>query len=393
MSDEDEWFREYEAERARAEALRQAAAPLVEPATRFGAALYRAVCSDAPADNQFLSPLSVHMALAMCLEGAAGETRRELERALHLEEPGSRLAYRQGVRAWLAARPGPGLSLANALFSRQGLELDDTYRRILLDVFAAAVHPLDFGRPEDACALVNAWAARKTRGMISELLTPRMLRADLLLILANAVYFKSAWERPFDPERTEAGLFHADSGTDVPADFMHGTLEAQYYEDPQCQLLKLFYQDTFALLIALPRAGHALPELEKRVTSGEELPYLGSRRVAVFLPRFKMSSSYALQQPLSRLGVHRLFRNDAQLGPMLPREPRTKLDEALHVARLVVDEEGSEAVAATMLLAVACAAPSRQSIPVFRADRPFHFQIRDAVTGLPLFLGRLLQPG
>lgn len=368
--------------------------------TAFALDLYRRV--GAAPGNAFFSPFSIAAALAMAWEGARGETARQMARVLHLSggEEDVHAGFRALDRRVAALRSGGKVELfiANSLWPQAGTPLRPAYLSLLSDVYGAVTSTVDYrSSPDAARKEINRWVGEKTRSRIRDLLPPDSLRRDTRLVLANAIYFKGRWEKPFEKKRTADALFHVREGKSVPAPFMHGTAPAGYLEVADAQILLLPYEgDGLFLAVLLPRATDGLPALEARLTApllGEWLSAAGRGRqaVEVFLPRFRMDAGFRLKATLASLGMTDAFDPARADFSGMTSDPRGLcIDEGFHKAFVDVNEEGTEAAAATGLVAVTASVPPPK--PVVRADHPFLFLIGDGVTGEILFLGRLADP-
>jgi serpin B len=365
----------------------------------FALDLYRRVGT--ASGNVFFSPFSVSEALAIAWEGARGETARQMARVLHVS--GRAEDVRAGFRALerrvasLGAGGNVELSVANSLWPQAGMPLRPGYLALLSDVFGASPSAVDYRHsPEAARREINRWVGEKTRDRIRDLLPPDSLRSDTRLVLANAIYFKGRWERPFDRKRTSDAPFHVREGRSVPAPFMHRTVLAGYLEVEDAQILCLPYEGGLFLAVLLPTATYGLPELEARLTApllGEWLSAAGRGRqaVEVVLPRFRMDSGFRLKAALASLGMTDAFDPArADFSGMTADPEGLCIDEGFHKAFVDVNEEGTEAAAATGVVAVPVSVPAPK--PVVRADHPFDFLIGDEVTGEIFFLGRLADP-
>lgn len=366
----------------------------------FALDFYRQV--GASPGNVFFSPFSISEALAMAWAGARGETARQMARVLHLSgrEEDSHAGFRALGRRVAALRAGGAveLSAANSLWPQAGTPLRPGYFALLSDFYGAAPSAVDYrSSPEAARGEINRWVGQKTQDRIRDLLPPDSLRRDTRLVLANAVFFKGRWEKPFEKKMTGDAPFHLREGKSVPAPFMHGTTPAGYLEIEEAQILLLPYEGGgLFLAVILPRATYGLSALEARLTAARLTKWLssaGSRRqaVEVFLPRFRIDAGLRLKAALASLGMTDAFDPArADFSGMTADPQGLCIGEGFHRAFVDVNEEGTEAAAATGLVAVPLSAPLPK--PLVRADHPFLFLIGDDVTGEMFFIGRLVDP-
>jgi serpin B len=376
-------------------------AAVVAATTGFAAALYGELAGEPEA--LFLSPSSIAAALAMTLAGARGETEAELAAALQLAVPPDRLhpAFGRMLEATRAA-VGVELATANAIWAQDGYALRPEYLAIVRETYRAAIEQVDFERAADqARGRINAWVEEQTRGRIRDLVPPGVLGAITRLVLVNAVYFKGAWADPFDRGATSDQPFHRLDGSSAKLPTMRRTGAYDLVEDADAQTIEIPYGDgSLAMVVVLPRRRDGLPALERALDGPwiarrlAKLDDAAPREVEVHLPRFRVEASFDLGGALQRLGARRAFdRTRADFSGMTGDPDGLFVSAVLHRAFVDVNEEGTEAAAATAVaMALAGMAPTRLRPPVFRADHPFLFLIRDRRTKLVLFLGRLLDP-
>ena len=329
--------------------------------------------------NLVWSPYSVASALGLAAAGARGGTYDELARALGAA-PGE-------LRLSEAAAPRDAeIAVANALWARDDLPVEDSYRRALAGFPGAAAHSAPFAAdPEGARHAVNADVAKTTRDLVKDLLPPGAITPDTFTVLVNALYLKIAWRKAFGEHATRPGTFHAPDGPrEVP--MMEQTERVQYAE-----------QDGWRL-VTLPAAGDVVadvllgPDDVAMPSPGTLSRLYGAVRpvkVTVTLPRFRAESALSLAVPLSRLGVVTAFTDDADFSGISAAPLR--VDEVAHKAVLDVDERGLEGAAATAVLMVP--AGMDLSTPVeFRADRPFLMIVRHPASEAVYFMARVAAP-
>jgi serpin B len=376
-----------------------AAAPAVAAADdAFGADLYEVLAEDS-ADVVF-SPASVASALRMALCGARGVTATELAGALHLD--GSPEAAAEGWRALSAvlrdvtAGGSVTFRAPNLLWVQSGLPLLPGFTAQLADVAAAAVADADFaGAPEAAREAINRVIAEQTEGKITGLLPPRAVDTATRLLLTSAIYLKAAWAEPFPGTATRDEPFFPD-GRDRPSltvPMMRGTATRAYRHGDGYQVVVLPYRgSSLAMAIVLPDG--PLAALRPKIAAGGLRGMLaGTARyqVTLSLPRFRLETAFDLVPVLRRLGVREAFTADADFSGITAAE-RLLISAVAHKAYVDVDEQGTEAAAATAVSfrpTAAFRAPPRVTMIV---DRPFLFAIIDSATSLPLFLGQVSRP-
>jgi len=352
--------------------------------------------------NLFLSPYSVSSALAMTWAGARGETAAEMAAALELP-PGWQTAPDEAHAAFAAfsgrlnAEGKPyAMAVANSLWGQKGYEFVPGFLALLARQYGAGLEQVDFAKnAEGARKTINAWVEKKTKDRIKDLIPPGTLQALTRLVLVNAIYFKGTWESPFEKRATRAAEFFVGAGRTVRVPTMRQTEHVRYAEAADAQAVELPYKGgDLAMVILLPKAKGGLAALEKGLTAetlAKRLEALEVENVAVSLPRFTMTWSAGLAKTLVAMGMARAFDGTKAdfTGINAGKEPFW-IAEVIHKAFVEVNEEGTEAAAATAVVMTGGAAPAE---PVeFRADHPFLFLIRDTTSGAILFMGRVADP-
>jgi serpin B len=366
----------------------------------FAADLYRsaALASGANA-NVILSPWGVGSLFGMLQTGARGDTARGMAAALRLgaDEPApeeTAAAFREARAALSAAtNANVALELSDSLWLAPGFSPSEDFLALVREAFDAEARTTPMG--ETGRTAINQFVSGKTHGRIPEVLSPGSLDDPFLrLVAVDTIYLKAKWQEPFDAAETQDRAFHADSG-DVQTPFMHGEREAEILDAPECAVLRLPYKGlSVEMLVFLPSPSNTVADVEA-LLGGPFLDRLAASpwqgKVSIALPKFEFDSSHDLKPILSAMGMDAAFSPlDADFSGIAPQ---LYLSAALQKANVTVDEEGTEAAAATVAIGKANSAwpPPPQPRP-FVADRPFLFLIREMDTGLVLFLGRVAKP-
>lgn len=356
--------------------------------------------------NLFISPYSISTALAMLYAGAKGETKSEMMSALHfdLPEPDLHAAFNATERA-LSGRedelyPGAGadqglkLSVVNAAFGRKGAEFHEPYLDTLAQHYGTGMFAADFeSDPEVVRTAINDWVLEQTNDRIEDLLPMDSLGRDTVLVLVNAIYFKASWLVPFDASLTAPGTFHAPGG-DVEAQMMKGDhAHDQYAEGDGWRALSLPYvSPDVRMAFVLPDEGR-FEEIEAGFDRAFLDDVLGKisrfSLTDVRIPRFKFEAEVKLKPVLQALGMKQAFELDADLSGIIGNPGDVMVDAVYHKAFVAIDEQGTEAAAATAAVAIPTSLPPPGT---FIADRPFLFLVYDQPTGQILFVGRVLDP-
>jgi len=359
----------------------------------------------AKSGNLAFSPASVMAALAMTYGGAAGHTRDEMARVLRLD-PGPEGATAVGKAfSEFTKKDGKGvvLRMANRLFGDARHEFEPEFLEATKTAFGAPFATMDFRTAYEPARLsINQWVASQTERKIRDLIPVGGVRPETRLVLVNAVYFLGKWQNAFDKKATRPDSFYLPSGSAKQVPMMHASGQRRYGEAPGVKLLELDYKDDdFAMLFVLPNARDGLGAVEASLSPevfGRWAGALHGATTDVVLPKFKIdpTESLSLSQPLNELGMQLAFdRAEADFSHMAKirtPEERLAIADVFHKAFVAVDEEGTEAAAAT---GVVMAVPTSTRPPqkkVFRADHPFLFFLRHKPTGLVLFMGRVVDP-
>lgn len=361
--------------------------------------------------NLFFSPYSLRTALAMTFAGAKGETATQMEQAVRLapKDETMHAAFAQTAKGLEPGEKGGyKLTVANSLWGQKGYRWLDPFLNITKTYYGGGPNEVDFVKAtEEARGTINAWVEDKTNQKIKDLIPKNGLDQLTRLVLVNAIWFKGEWLWPFEKAATKDESFYVNPTEKVTAPLMHRQGKGyRYAEADGVQILELPYQgDKLSMVVLLPQAKDGLTELEAMLTTEKLEAWMGrvgvpaAGKVDVYLPKFKMIwGTKEMKGFFTALGMTIPFEFgkadfSGMNGIAPPAVDALFIAEIFHKAFVEVNEEGTEAAAAT---AVAMVAPGLEAMPppppVFRADHPFVFLIRDKVSGSILFLGRLLNP-
>jgi serpin B len=373
---------------------------LVEGNTAFALDLY-ARLSGAPG-NLFFSPYSISTCLAMTYAGARGDTETQMARVLHFSKGDARLHSSFGeLQRQLddaAKQKGIQLDIANALWAQKGEPFLPAFLKIAKNDYQANVNQADFKTSADAVRReINRWVAQKTRDKIQDILSPGSLDDLTRLVLANAIYFKGTWASRFEKGATSPQLFHLSENSQVVRPLMHQVADASYIETNDLQAVELPYSgDELSMIILLPRQIDALGQLEQQLSPAfldSLLAQMKKQKVEIFLPRFKLESDFKLKDTLAKMGMPDAFVPPKADFSNIDGTNDLYISGVFHKAWAEITEEGTEAAAATIVVVEGRGIAKRPPPPpVFRADHPFIFLIRDTRSGSLLFVGRLADP-
>ncbi len=343
--------------------------------------------------NVFFSPYSISSALGMTWAGARGTTAEEMAKTLHFT-PETHAGLSALNRQLIGKKTGYQLSVANRLYAAKFVKLLEPFTTLAKDQYGAPVELVDFN--EDTRKRVNTWVEDQTNQRIKDLIPAGVFNPDTRLALINAIYFKGTWAKKFDKKETKTQpFFTGGKKKDVPLMFakLETSTRVRYGQTSDAQVLELPYQGgDVTMIIVLPTARDGLPALEKKLDSAtfdKLLKTLHSTEVDVWLPRFKVEQQLELGSTLASLGMPSAFSAGSADFTGMTAEKGLFISAIIHKAFVEVNEEGTEAAAAT---GVVMGIESVQQTASFRADHPFLFALRDSKSGALLFLGRLVEP-
>lgn len=371
-------------------------AAVVEGMNAFAFDLYGRLAA-ASDENVFLSPASISTALAMTYAGARGNTQSQMAAVLHLPERdvhegfGAMVDYLNA----LGEEEEFDLTMANALWGQRDYAFRPQFTELLEARYGAGLRLVDFrGETEAARVTINDWVEEQTNEKIQDLIPPGVLTALTRLVLTNAIYFHGNWQEQFDPDATRPMPFTTAAGKEVETPTMFQEARFRYADDATAQVLEMGYEGgDMAMTILLPKRKDGLPDLEKDLDAAAMRKWterLRSQQVKVYLPKFTMTTQFQLRSVLAAMGMPDAFNpKQADLSGM-DGTKELFIQEVVHKAFVDVNEEGTEAAAATGVIVGVTSVPP--PTPVFRADRPFLFLIRDTRSGAVLFVGRLNEP-
>ncbi|MEZ6139048.1 MAG: serpin family protein [Zavarzinella sp.] len=349
--------------------------------------------------NLFFSPYSIESALSMTAAGARGETLAEMVKVLQL--PAHPHAGFKEANASLispAQKKSHELAIANALWGATDIKWNNAFQQLTAENYGAGLIPTNFQQPEAARTIINQWVEKQTREKIKDLLPKGSIDASTAMVLTNAIYFKGTWMKPFEKRATIEAPFTTETGKKVEVPMMRQSLGALYRENDAYQVLELDYKgNEMSMVLVLPSKTFNITKLEKSAT-GDWLNQVTQnmrfeQTVQLKMPRFKLETNYRLNDPLQDMGMKLAFvAGKADFSGMHDTDEKLFISLVIHKAFVDVNEEGSEAAAATGVVMGRTSAAVPRPPKVFDANRPFLFFIRNKKTNMVLFAGKVADP-
>ena len=373
---------------------------------KFSFDLYKKLKDENKEENLFYSPASISIALAMTYAGARGDTEKQMANVLNFTLPQDRLhsAYSKLIEN-LKSNKDYELSIANALWLQKDYKYLQEFLNIMEKYYNSDLKNVDFTKaPRESAKEINKWVFIHTKRKIEDIVNPDEIESNTKLILTNAIYFKGKWKYKFDKQNTEVRDFHLVNGTTKKVKMMSNYYSSlmeygfrfNYFQNDYLQLLEMPYNgDKISMIIVLPLDNSKLKDVENMIDEKkleEWIKESRSRKVTVYLPKFKFSQGIDLKSFLENFGIKDMFNINADFSGMTGKKD-IYIDKAFHKSFVEVNEEGTEATAATFIGAIPVSSiPVKEEIVTFKADHPFIFLILDKETGSILFLGRVMDP-
>jgi len=352
-------------------------------------------CAKSTTGNVIISPFSVATALALLSQAADGNTFEEIKTELNLNANKSILAT-QFHEYYDLLEHGVGksiFSIANQVYVQYGYPLNKNFQQVAVESFKSGIESVNFGNRDEAAQTINHFVEVKTKEKIKQLIKPEMLSTDSRVVLINAVYFKGEWKYKFNKEFTIKSDFYTSETESTPVDFMH--IEGQYHytelNDLDASALEMKYADSnYSMVFLLPNNHAGLETLETKL-KGHDFSKITTemrlQKVKVNIPKFKVEFEVKLNDILTNLGMAEMFSARADLSGLLEAKELLKVSDAIHKAFIEINEEGSEASAATGFTITKRI--GGVSGAEFYADHPFIYYIFDHNSKTTVFIGRI----
>lgn len=379
--------------------LPEKSAQVIKADNQFGLELFKRVAEKAQVnDNTMISPLSISLALSMTYNGAREETKKEMEHTLKLAGLTTdqiNASHKALLTALKSADPDVLLEIANAIFYRQGLQVQKSFIDLNKNFYDAEISALNFDSPS-ALDIINNWVAGKTRNKIPTILD--QIEADLMMVLLNAVYFNGVWKNKFDSDKThELPFRHGDSSV-KNVETMNQETSLEYTKNELFSAVHLPYgKDQFRMTVILPEENRTTGDVISALTIDNWNSWMKGFRtvnkVEVTMPRFKFAWEMKLNDILSAMGMPKAFTPYVADFSGINGSNDLYIGYVKHKTYVDVNENGTEAAAVTAVGMFTTSMPVEDPGKVhFRVDRPFLFTITEKTTGTILFIGEIRAP-
>ncbi|XP_038203937.1 neuroserpin [Arvicola amphibius] len=374
-----------------------------EPMAEWSVNMYNHLRATGEDENILFSPLSIALAMGVMELGAQGSTLKEIRHAMGYDslKNGEEFSFLKDFSDMVSAEESQYvMKIANSLLVQNGFHINDEFLQMMKKYFNAEVNHVDFSQNVAVANYINKWVENYTNSLLKDLVSPRDFDAVTHLALINAVYFKGNWKSQFRPENTRTFSFTKDDESEVQIPMMYQQGEFYYGEFSDgsneaggiYQVLEIPYEgEEISMMLVLSRQEVPLATLEpllKAQLIEEWANSVKKQKVEVYLPRFTVEQGIDLKDIFKALGVTEIFIKDANLTAMSDRK-ELFLSKVVHKSFIEVNEEGSEAAAASGMIAI-----SRMAVlyPQVIVDHPFLFLIRNRKAGTILFMGRVMHP-
>lgn len=370
---------------------------VVQAENEFGIRLFQEIVESEADTNIFISPLSISMALGMTLNGANGVTYDAMQSTLGfagLTNQQINEAYQNLLNILSNLDPKVQFQIANSIWYRQGIEFEAKFIDLNKTYFDAEVQALDFNQPT-AANTINEWIESKTNSRIKNMIQPP-IDPLTIMFLVNAIYFKGTWTYQFDEAQTRDDHFYLPDGSRQPCKMMSQRSQYNYWDSGEFQVIDLPYGDgDFVTTIFLPHTDQTLHNLITEMTPQKLQLWLSKMQpdsVTLYLPRFKLDYKIKLNDVLTMMGMGHAFGKNADFTKLYA-PGGVFISKVLHKSFLEINEEGTEAAAATIVEITFTSAEGGSHQITMNINRPFLFLIRDRVSNSILFVGKITYPG
>ncbi|XP_048109205.1 antithrombin-III [Alosa alosa] len=375
--------------------------------SRFALSLFQELAKSKPEDsNIFMSPISISTAFAMTKLGACNTTLEQIMKVFEFdtikEKTSDQVHFffaKLNCRLYRKKDKTTELVSANRLFGEKSMRFNETYQNISELVYGAKLLPLNFKeKPELSRMTINEWISNKTESRIQDTLPKGSIDSTTVLVLVNTIFFQGQWKNKFDKDNVMNDDFYLSHGKTCPVPMMYQETKFRYGRFPEdnVKVLEMPYRgEDITMVLILPTKDISLSEVEKSLDLRKVVGWLENMKeisVAVQIPRFQIEDGFSLKEKLQSMGLQHLFspHHSSLPGLLEDESDDIYISDAFHKSFLEVNEEGSEAAAATAVVAIGRSINFNRE--VFIANRPFLLLIRESTINTIIFMGRVANP-
>jgi len=356
---------------------------------KFSTKLYNLLRKQHP--NLVFSPFSLSVVMAMLDAGARGKTQNQIKKGLFFPPSATLQAEYKIILPSITSTQDFTFETANKVFIKRGFSLLDDFKEVMINSFHSKIQDIDFGNSEAAAKEINGWVEERTNNKIKDLIEPNIINADTCLVLVNAIYFKSNWAKKFDNTFVMEFQISPSSSVDVQMMYKSDIVFSARLDILSSTMVELPYKgDRIVMQVLLPDSNLGLDILEYQLKDVEIHDLFEKNKFQqefdIYLPKFKLETNLPLNQDLQNLHMKNMFiPGRADFSGIAGGD--LYVSQVIQQAIIEVDEEGTEAAAAT-----AAVLGEESAGPMFKADHPFIFYLRDKESGMLMFQGRVINP-
>jgi len=365
---------------------------IIESNNQFGFEFYQEIKSN---NNFVFSPASISSAFAMTYNGAQGNTFNEMAQVFHFNKNLSEFnTDYKNLFTLNENQKDFQFYNANSLWIQEGMEIKQNFLDVNKTYYGASLNLLDFKNDSEKSRItINNWVSEKTKNKINDLLNPSTIDNATRLVLVNALYFKGAWKKQFKKEQNTKDKFQVAKRDFIEADFMNTSVNTWYYQDNYAEIIDIPYSDDdYSLMIIVPKSYRKLKKLEKKLDQEYYNNYINhkeKKQIKLSIPKFNIKSDYDLGETLVKMGLKDAFTGNADFSGITEQE-KLYISQAIHKATIEINEEGTEAAAATAVVM------RKMSVMLdnveLKVDRPFIYILRNNQTNCIYFIGKVVNP-
>ena len=367
---------------------------LVEDGQSFGFNVFKSTVEGDDAENVFISPLSISIALGMTMNGSEGETFEQMRETLALQglsQEEINEGYKSLIKLLTEADPKVKMQIANSVWSREGFPVQESFTTTLEEYFDATTQELDFEDPAST-DIINEWVSGNTNGLIEKIIDGQ-IPPEMVMYLINAIYFQGDWTYQFDEEKTRERTFLLEDGGQEMVDMMTQERVFNIHMNEEVHMIDLPYGDSlFSMTVMMPADNEKMIDdfIAQDLTKDNFdrwLTNLSGRDMPLNLPRFELEYKIKMNDILKTMGMEAPFNPNVADFTKINSEADLYISEVMHKTFVKVDEKGTEAAAVTSVGVGVTSMPQ-----TFSVNRPFVFMIREQNSGAILFMGKVKNP-